>query len=209
MKLKLYVFIISLIMLLLAPAFALKVKAFTLKELIETADTIVVAQIVVDNEELLAKIQRIIKGNCESIVKIETTSFRPSDAVTLVAGSEVILFFEPVVTTGQRKLLGYSDQGIWPKQEEKWPYTSAYISSLEQAEGLITSFIRLKEENMERDVLIRELLLSENVFYESVALEYLESPEYDHLHQQLQLEIERLTNSPSLPLRRKALSLQK
>ena len=112
-------FIISItVLLFVANASALKVKVFAMKELIDEADAIVIAHMTVEEDGTpVAKIQKVIKGDPGKMVVVRTFSLRDTDVVQFGDKEKVLLFLGSVDPDGGRKLIGYGDQGKWPKEQ--------------------------------------------------------------------------------------------
>jgi len=197
------------IFLIVANTLALKVKVFTMKELIDEADVIVIACIATEEDGTSsAKVQKAIKGDPEKFIRLHTFSLRDTDVVQFEDNEKTLLFLGSVEPDGGRKLIGYGDQGKWPKRDVKWPYTAAHVSSVEQVESLVAELVQKQRQREEIEARLAELLKSDDPFNQVVALEYLESSDYKELRKLLRLDIERISKSKTPALKQKALFIK-
>ena len=186
------------------PALA-KVKYFTLKELADTADAIVVATMASEDGESLAEIQRTIKGTVgEESVKVWMDFEWMHNAVEFTDGERVVLFLNPADPDGRRKLRGSDDQGKWPKTQANWRYTVAYTSSLERVEAVVAELVRVRDRKAEAEAFVKDLLNSKLAFDQVIALECLVEPEFVELREELAAAIDTFAESPDPAFKRSA-----
>lgn len=208
MKTKTGIAILAVLLLAAANTSALKVKVFTMKELIDEADVIVVASIALENGEPFAKVDKAIKGNPEKTIRLHTFALRDTDTVRFSDREKVLLFLGRVEPDGGRKLIGYGDQAKWPKQAPKWPYTAAHTSLLEQVEVLVAELVEKQGYREQMESRLLELLRSDSPFNQVIALEYLESPDYQDLRRSLRSDIEKMSKSADPAVKQKASFVQ-
>ncbi len=93
---------------------ARKVKVYSLPELVEKADAIVVVKMSVAGNVHRATVLRSLKGDASSEFTVRSAGLPGEDRVSFTDGETALLFTQKE-ENGSRKLLGYSDQGKWPK----------------------------------------------------------------------------------------------
>lgn len=155
---------------------AVKFRTYSLAELTKTAEVIVVARIAVREGVVQAEVLRSLKGGpCTNIV-VDSMAPRDKDRAQFSNGETVLLFLQKE-ENGRHLLLGYGDQGKWPKTVERWPYSSVHVVAVQRVEKAVATILDLDRTSDvdEKTNKLKSLLSSTDVFDEACALEYLDA----------------------------------
>ena len=177
-------------------SYALKYRTYTLAELIKTSDAIVVAKMSVSNQVIRAVALQVFKGNPGNSFSVDSTADRDDNKAKFIDGETALLFLSKV-TDGSRLLLGYGDQGKWPRKTDAWPYSTVHVVPLETVEKTVQALMNLdadSDQNAKAGKL-KAMLASDQQFDQSSALEYLESSRDQTLLNAVRAEVEALRGS--------------
>lgn len=167
--------ILCLALLSLVPqAYALKIRAYTLADLVKQADMIVVATVTVGDGITNATILRSLKGGPSTNIVVDSFAIREKDIAQFTNGETAILFLQKD-DKGRRMLLGDGGQGKWPKTAGIWPYADVHVVSLQRVEKAVKALLDLDHMSSAGDQIakLRSLLSSAEGIDQSCALEYL------------------------------------
>lgn len=161
---------------LVPQVYAVKYRTYTLAELTKKADAIVVARVAIREGVVHATILRSLKGSPGTNVVVESFAAREEDKAQFSNDETVILFLQEE-ENGRRLLLGYGDQGKWPKTVAKWPYADVHVVPLQKVEKAAETLLDLDQtgDTDKKTGKVKLLLSSTNAFDQSVALEYLDA----------------------------------
>lgn len=170
------IFLFLALLALVPQAYAVKYRTYTLAELTKKADAIVVAKMAVREGVVHANVLRSLKGSPGTDVVVESFAAREEDKVQFSNDETVILFLQEE-ENGRRLLLGYGDQGKWPKTVGKWPYSDVHVVPLQKVEKAVEALLDLDQtsDTDKKTGKVKLLLSSTNAFDQSVALEYLDA----------------------------------
>ena len=166
-----------LVFLALAPqAHAVKYRTYTLAELTKKADAIVVARVAIREGVVRASVLRSLKGSPGTNIVVESFVAREEERASFSKDETVILFLQKE-ENGRRLLLGYGDQGKWPKTVGKWPYSDVHVVSIQKVEKVIKTLLDLDQisDADKKASKIKLLLISTDGFDQACALEYLDA----------------------------------
>lgn len=155
---------------------AVKYRTYTLAELTKKADVIVVAKVTVSEGIAHAKLLRSLKGSPGTDIVVDSFAIRDEEKAQFINGETVILFLQKE-ENGRRMLLGYGNQGKWPKTTGKWPYSDVHVVPLQRVEKAVGTLLELdKTKNADdKTSKLRSLLSSTEGFDQSCAFEYLDA----------------------------------
>ncbi|MDD2709469.1 MAG: hypothetical protein PHV34_15895 [Verrucomicrobiae bacterium] len=181
---------------LLAPQIhAMKFRTYSLAELVESADAIVIARINVRDGAIRANIHRSLKGHAGTDVVVDSFSVRTEDKASFNNGETAILFLQKE-ENGRRLLVGYGEQGKWPKTIDKWPYSAVHVVTIKKVEEAIEMLLKLNSKTLDEKVeKIKSLLSSKDMFDQSCALEYLDACQDQKLKDSVLSEVNALRGS--------------
>jgi len=170
------VFLFLMFLALVPQAHAVKYRTYTLAELTKKADAIVVARVTIREGIVCANVLRSLKGSPETNIVVESFVTREEEKTSFSKGETVILFLQKE-ENGRRLLLGYGDQGKWPKTVGKWPYSDVHVVSIQKVEKAIKTLLNLDQisDTGKKVSKIKLLLSSTDGFDQACALEYLDS----------------------------------
>jgi hypothetical protein len=170
---------------------ALKFRTYTLPELVRAADAVVVARIEPRSDGVHAHVLRVLRGEPGTDVRVESTAIREQDRVRFTAGETAILFLR-AERQGSRPLIGYGDQGKWPRTSAAWPFAKVHVvplAKVERAVRTIQSLDAATGGGVRRRTLAA-LLGSKDDFDQAYGLEYLDATDDRELREALRPEIE-------------------
>jgi hypothetical protein len=185
-----------------------KVYVYSLAELVEKADAVVVAKMSVEGGAARATVLRALKGDPSHTFNVRSFHLKESDRATFADGETVILFTGKE-EGGSRKLLGYGDQGKWPKADGRWPYTDQHVAPLAKVEATVKQLLELQAlGGAVRGIgRLSEMLSAEDGFSQIVALEYVQRAHDRQVFQVLRPKISALSKSDKSAVRGKAQSM--
>lgn len=186
-------------------ASATKIKVYTLPELVEKADAIVVAKMAVEGDIPRARVLRTLKGSVSSAFTVITSGVPERDKVSFSDG-EVALLFTQRGTDGARRLLGYGAQGKWPKTDGRWPYSELHVAPLGKVEAAVKELLALQSLGSRVNGIGRlsEMLSANDDFTQLIALEYVQNADDAQVFQVLRPKIIALSKSDKRLLRSNA-----
>lgn len=179
---------------------ALKVQTMTPLELIQKSDFVVSVNIDARDGSPKASVIEVVKGlkgiPFPGEFKFSVFSARQSDEPLFHEGKKYIIFLSKG-TNGQYSLMSYGKQGVWPKENEEWPYSSIHVSSYEDALTAFHCMQRLLEEsNSEKqDKILIESLEKKMPLLDSMVAELLSKSPIE-LHTSARSIISRNAGSP-------------
>ncbi|MCX6993660.1 MAG: hypothetical protein NT011_11035 [Kiritimatiellaeota bacterium] len=160
--------------LLVSQARAVKYRTYTLAELARKADVVIVAKTVNRNGVIHANVLRSLKGIPRADIIVDSFAAREEEKAHFNNDETVILFLQKE-ENGRRLLLGYGDQGKWPKAVGKWPYSDVHVVPIQKVEKAVETLLdldRMSNPDSKAEK-IQSLLSSKDAFDQSCALEYL------------------------------------
>jgi hypothetical protein len=170
------IFLFIALLALVPQAHAVKYRTYTLAELTKKADVIVVAKIAVSEGVIRANVLRSLKGNPGTDIIIESFAAREEEKAKFNNDETAILFLQKE-ENGRCLLLGYGDQGKWPKTVGKWPYSDVHVVPLQKVEKAVETLLDIdRTSNTDKKAgKVKSLLSSTDAFDQSCALEYLDA----------------------------------
>lgn len=174
---KIFFMIVFFACVALPDSYAFKAKRYSLFRLISECDAIVKVSIEDSNDKFSAKVTKTYKGKVDNEFDFVPYSLRNSDRNSFNDGSPKILFLKK--NMNKIELLGYGEQGIWPKIAARWPFSVSHVSSLELVEKIIEEYLLLDlTKQFDVEAFIRKQLTSNNPFFQMVGVECLEQQKF-------------------------------
>ncbi len=170
------IFLFFALLALVPQAHAVKYRTYTLAELTKKADVIVVAKVAVSEGVVHANVLRSLKGSPGTNIIVESFAAREEEKAKF-SNDETAIFFLQKEENGRCLLLGYGDQGKWPKTVGKWPYSDVHVVPLQKVEKAVETLLDIDQtSNTDKKAgKVKSLLSSTDAFDQSCALEYLDA----------------------------------
>ena len=170
------IFLFVSLLALVPQAHAVKYRTYTLAELTRKADVIVVAKLAVSEGLVHASVLRSLKGSPGTNIIVESFAARDEDK-TQFSNDEMAILFLQKEENGRHLLLGYGDQGKWPKTIGKWPYSDVHVVPLQKVEKAVDTLLDLDRtsDTDKKAGKVKSLLSSTDAFDQSCVLEYLDA----------------------------------
>ena len=184
-----------------------KIRYFTIGELIDNANVIVVAEIKIVDGQPVANVIKKIKGDPEEQIKLRNLSAQNMDNVEYKDAEKTLLFLDILQTDGYRCLIGHGDQAKWPKYVENYGFKKSFFSTINKVTEAVEILVKTQGNTDLQTSALHKMLTSNDVFYEAVALQYMIPDSSSNLRNTLREDIEKLQQSPDLDIKELAVLL--
>ncbi len=188
---------------------ALKIKVFSLPEQVEQAELIAIGTISQQSGNFKFAVREVLKGDRSIQTFNVGVDWRRPEDKKLPLSQSCLVCVGPEVN-GIRNLIGFGNQAVWPKTENKWPFTPSHVSSLETVREVVRSLLVAESSNsmFARQQNVAKLIQSNEPLAQMAALELVELKRSSELLDVFSKSRDQLTNSTNQDVSKKAVHIK-